>query len=108
MSLTVLLKSNRLLKSIHVCNPSCQQILLLACCRINGVPLLADGYKMHAGFGLITAAECMLRGADGALTAAVGSEGVFQLGIVGADRTGRCFDGTEDVTAYMTGMTVCH
>ena len=61
---------------------------------------------MHAVFGLITAADCMLRGVHSALKAGVGSEGVFQVGIVGADSTGRCFDGSEDVTAYMTGMTV--
>lgn len=68
------------------------------------MPVGEHGFEMHAAFGLVTAADCVLIGTHAAFTATVNSSSCFKLTIVHADATGRLFNGTEDVTAFVSGQ----
>lgn len=70
---------------------------------MNGVALQANGYEMHAAFGPVIASDCMLVGLQDMTTAAVNSGSCLQLSIANADRTGRRFDGKEDIAAFVSG-----
>ena len=73
-------------------------------CRLNGTAVGEHGYEMHAAFGRVTAADCALIGTHAAFTATVNSSSCFSLTMLHAHTTGRLFDGTEDVTAFVSGQ----
>lgn len=68
------------------------------------MPVGEHGFEMHAAFGLVTAADCVLIATQTAFTATVNSSSCFSLTIVNADASRRLFDGTEDVTAFVSGQ----
>ena len=74
-------------------------------CRVGGVPVQAEGYEVDAPFGTVVASECVLQGAQHEAEAVAGTSCCFKLTIADAEQTGRRFDASEDVTAFISGQS---
>lgn len=72
-------------------------------CRVNGAAIRDAGYEMHAAFAPATAADCVIRAAHGTAEVDVGSTSSFELRIADTKKLASCFDGSEDVTAFISG-----
>lgn len=75
-------------------------------CRVNGAAIRDAGYEMHAAFAPATAADCVIQAAQGPAEVAVGSTSSFELRIVDTRKLACCFDGSEDVTALISGAAL--
>lgn len=60
---------------------------------------------MHAAFAPATAADCVIQG-QGSAEVAVGSTSSFELQIADTQKLARRFDGSEDVTAFLSGAAL--
>lgn len=60
---------------------------------------------MHAAFAPATAADCVIQ-ARGSAEVAVGLTSSFDLRIADTQKLARRFDGSEDVTAFLSGATL--
>ena len=79
-------------------------------CRLNGQLLCDKGFEMHASYGPVVAEDCILRPMQPINKVIVNSSSCFELSTANAGTTGRVFDGTEDVIAFVTGewyVNVC-
>lgn len=72
-------------------------------CRVNGAAIRDAGYEMHAAFAPATAADCVIQAAQGNADVTVGSTSSFELRIADTKKLARCFGGSEDVTAFISG-----
>lgn len=72
-------------------------------CRVNGAAIRDAGYEVHAAFAPATAADCVIEAAQGNAEVTVGSSSSFDLRIADTKKLARCFDGSEDVTAFVSG-----
>ncbi len=73
-------------------------------CRLNGQLLHEKGFEMHASYGPVAAEDCVLKPMQAISKVFVKSSSCFELSIANAGTTGRVFDGTEDVIAFLTGQ----
>ena len=71
--------------------------------RVNGVAIQSCGYELHALFASATAADCVVT-APGSTEIVVGSTNSFKLSVSDAKKLAVRFDGSEDVTAFLSGM----
>lgn len=75
-------------------------------CRLNGQLLHEKGFEMHALYGSVAAEDCVLKPMQAISKVIVNSSSCFELSTANAGTTGRVFDGTEDVIAFVTGRYV--
>ncbi len=59
---------------------------------------------MHASYGSVAAEDCVLKTTQAISKVIVNSSSCFELSTANARTTGRVFDGTEDVIAFVTGQ----
>ena len=79
-----------------------KQLMATDGCRVNGAATQPGGYEMHAVFAPVSARDCVLE-TPGSAELTVGTTSRFQLKIANAERLARRLDGTEHVTAYVSG-----
>lgn len=72
-------------------------------CRVDGVDIRPGGCEMHAVFAPATAADCVVM-ATRSTEIVAGSKTSFELRISDAKRPAVCIDGSEDVTAFLSGL----
>lgn len=72
-------------------------------CRLNGQLLHEKGFEMHASYGPVAAEDCVLKPLQPINKVIVNSSSCFGLSTADAGTTGRAFDGTEGVIAFVTG-----
>lgn len=71
-------------------------------CRVNGVALRPDGFEMHATLASVTAADCVLQH-PGHIEVTVGTSSSFKLKLSDAEQLAKRFDGSENITALISG-----
>ena len=81
-----------------------KQLMATGGCRVNGTAMQPGSFEMHAVFAPVTATDCVLQTPNCA-ELVVGTTSSFQLKIADAEKLARCFEGTEHVTAYVSGAS---
>ncbi|KAL0032084.1 hypothetical protein WJX77_004214 [Trebouxia sp. C0004] len=74
--------------------------------RLNGQLLHETGFEMHASYGPVAVEDCVLKPMQAINKVIVNSSSCFELSTANAGTTGRVFDGTEDVIAFVTGPSM--
>lgn len=75
----------------------------MADCRVNGAETLSGGYEMRANFAAATAGACVVK-AQSSTVAVAGATNSFKLSISDANKLAMQFDGSEGVTAFVSGV----